>query len=95
MMTDLKTKKIGDLFKSRIDAFKGDWDEYCEKYDILNPEHKDFHSNLPEHWNTLKSKVLVEVSVARKGSSNNYWEYYLIPEDLCEKALMLGEFPHE
>ena len=94
----INLEKIGDLFKSRINASsfgEEDWREYCEKYDILNPEHEDFHSNLPEHWNTLKSKVLVEVSVARKGSNNNYWEYYLIPEDLCEKALMLGEFPHE
>jgi hypothetical protein len=89
MMTDLKTKKIGDLFKSRMEAFKGDWDEYCERYDILNPEHKGFRDRIPDYWNTLRSKVLVEAV------RNNYWEYYLIPEDLCEKALMLGEFPHE
>lgn len=94
MLTEIK--KIGGLFKSLIDAFEGNWEEYCEKYDILNPEHKDFHDNLPEHWNTLKSKVLVEVAQASyKGSVSQYWKYYLIPEDLCEKALMLGEFPHE
>ena len=96
MWTDLK-KKIEDLFKSRSDTIsEGDWGGYCEKYDIIKLGPVTFVStpsgnrkySFPEDFTDFTKHWTV-----RLDRQHYYTEWYLIPHDLREKALVLGQFP--